>query len=155
MARPKGELFRIIMFFIVVALSISFSFSFSNWGNIFKHSDTYELHANFEEIGNLRVGSPVKIAGVLIGKVDKINLNSDYQAEVIFRIAKGVKIPEDSSIRIVTQGILGGNYLSLTPGVTDSYLRPYSNIYKSHSAFVMETFINKAIATFGSKGDEK
>jgi len=155
MARPKGEIFRITMFFVVVALAFAFSFSFSNWGNIFKNSETYELHANFEEIGNLRIGSPVKIAGVLIGKVNKINLNKDYQAEVLFRIAKGVNIPEDSSIRIVTQGILGGNYLSLTPGISEVYLRPYANIYRSHSAFVMENFINKAIATFSTKGDEK
>jgi len=155
MEKNISELFRIIMFFIVVSLALVFSFSFSNWGNTFRSNNTYELHANFEEIGNLRIGSPVKMSGVLIGKVERIGLNNDYQAEVLFRIQNSIKIPEDSSIKVVTQGILGGNYLSLTPGVSSQTLRAHSNIERSHSAFIMENFINKAIAELTSKkGDE-
>ena len=155
MVRPRGELFRITMFFIVVFLAVTFSFSFSNWGSIFRHSNTYELHAFFEEIGNLRIGSPVKLSGVVVGKVEKISLNSDYQAEVLFRIKNEVKIPSDSSIKVVTQGIIGGNYLSLTPGVSEQALRSHATIERSHSAFIMENFINKAISDFGSKGSNK
>lgn len=151
MIKQRGELFRIIMFFVVVVIAITFSVSFSNWGDRFSGNNSYDLHSIFEEIGNLRIGSPVKMSGVLVGRVRKITLNSEYQAEVTFMVKNEVKIPEDSSVKIVTQGILGGNYLSLTPGLASQFLRPHSLIAKSYSAFIMENFIDKALSEISSK----
>lgn len=153
MVRSMIEYVRIAMFFAVVFIALIFSVNFSNWGNAFSEKNSYLLHASFEEIGSLRIGAPVKMAGVLVGKVNKISLNKDYQAEVMMRIQKKVSVPVDSSVRVVTQGIIGGNYLSLTPGVSDQNMRPYANIERSHSAFIMENFINKAISELSSKGN--
>lgn len=150
----KGETFRIVMFFIVVFLAVSFSVSFSNWGHSYGKNKTYELHSLFEEVGNLRVGAPVKVSGVLVGVVDKIMLNNDYQAKVFYRVTNDLKVPEDSSIKIVTQGVLGGNYLSITPGVSMNMLKNNSELERSHSAFIMEIFLNKALSGLSSKGDK-
>lgn len=151
MNSSRIEFFRIIIFFIIVFLVVVFSLNFSNWGSNFSKQNSYSLHANFEDIGNLRVGSPVKIAGVLVGSVYAIKLNKDYQAEVVMQIRNTVAVPDDSSIRVVTQGLLGGNYLSLTPGLSNKNMRPYSNIEISHSAFVLEDFINKTVASLNQK----
>lgn len=155
MQKQKSEMFRILMFFLVVVIALVFSFSFSNWGRSFSNDKTYELHALFEEIGNLRVGSPVKLSGVPVGRISVIKLNNDYQAEVVFRISKAVKLPVDSSVKVVTQGLLGGNYLLVSPGVSEEFLRPYSQVQRSYSAFILENFINKAISKLSSKEDKE
>jgi len=152
MQQQKSEIIRIIIFFIIVIVAAAFSINFSNWGRSFSNNKTYELHALFEEIGNLRVGSPVKVSGVPIGRISTIKLNNDYQAEVAFRISNSVKIPVDSSVKVVTQGLLGGNYLLVSPGVTNDYLRPYSLINRSYSAFILESFLSKVVSDFSSKG---
>ncbi len=112
----------------------------------------YFVTAEFDNIGDLKVGSPVTMSGVRVGDVTAIRYNpKDYKAEVRLRIAQQYnQIPEDSFAAIQTQGLLGGKYIGLSPGGLDTYLKNGSVIEQTQSAIVLESLINKFFANYAS-----
>ena len=114
----------------------------------------YHVSAEFDNIGDLKVGAPVTMAGVRVGEVAGIRFDSkDYKAVVSLRIDPQYKqIPEDSFASIETQGLLGGKYVGISPGGLDSYLKDGSRIEQTQSAIVLENLINKLFANYSSKG---
>jgi len=114
----------------------------------------YDVTAKFDNIGDLRVGAPVSMAGVEIGRVVKIDFDTrEYKAVVLMRINdKYNQIPTDSDAAIYTQGLLGGKFIGLTPGGADTYLKDKSQIDFTQSAFVLENLIGQFLANF-AKGD--
>ncbi|HEX4648499.1 MAG TPA: outer membrane lipid asymmetry maintenance protein MlaD [Steroidobacteraceae bacterium] len=116
----------------------------------------YHVTAEFDNIGDLKVGSPVTVAGVRIGEVSGIRFDpKDYKAVVGLRIDPQYnQIPEDSFASIQTQGLLGGKYIGISPGGLESYLKDGSRIEQTQSAIVLESLINKFFAGFASKGSD-
>jgi len=116
----------------------------------------YHVTAEFENIGDLKVGSPVTMAGVRLGDVTGIRFDSkDYKAVVTMRIDPQYKqIPTDSFAAIQTQGLLGGKYIGLSPGGLDSYLVDGSRIEQTQSAIVLESVINRFLANYMSHGGD-
>ena len=118
----------------------------------------YELIAKFDNIGDLKIGAPVSMSGVEIGRVDKIDFDSnEYKAVVSLRLnARYDKIPTDSDASIYTQGLLGGKFIGLTAGGADTYLQDKGQIDFTQSAFVLENLIGQVLANFTkSKADEQ
>jgi phospholipid/cholesterol/gamma-HCH transport system substrate-binding protein len=115
---------------------------------------TYGVTAQFDNIGDLKVGSQVTMSGVRVGEVTAIRYNSKvYKAEVGMRIDDQFsQIPDDSFASIQTQGLLGGKYIGLSPGGDDVYLKNGSVIEQTQSAIVLESLINKFFANYTSKG---
>ena len=115
----------------------------------------YHVTAQFDNVGDLKVGSPVTIAGVRVGEVSAIHFDSRiYRAVVRMRIDPQYnEIPEDSFASIQTEGLLGGKYVGLSPGGLDTYLKDGSRIDQTQSAIVLESLVNKFFASFASKGD--
>jgi phospholipid/cholesterol/gamma-HCH transport system substrate-binding protein len=121
-------------------------------------AETYSVIAKFDNIGGLKVGAPVTMAGVRVGRVARIDLDlSDYRAAVSLSIDRGfAKIPDDSDAEIQTAGLLGANYIGITAGGSDKFLQAGSQIQFTQSALVLETLINKFFAnTAGSKSTAK
>ena len=116
----------------------------SNLGNLGGDSG-YELKAGFDNIGGLKVRSPVTVAGVRVGRVAAIDYNSDtYQAEVILRIdPRFDAFPLDTSASIFTSGLLGEQYIALDPGGDMDYLRDGDRLVMTQSALVLEQLIGK------------
>lgn len=116
---------------------------------IFGHAN-YHVSAVFNNIGNLKIRSPVRIAGVQIGTVSNIQLDkTTYQAKVTLSIDGNINdLPADSSARITSSGLLGENYISLTPGYARQVLKAGSKIETTYSA----TSIQSLISTFMSGG---
>ena len=116
----------------------------------------YRVTAEFDNIGDLKGGSPVTMAGVRIGEVDSIRFDpKSYKAVVSMRIDPQFnQIPEDSFANIQTQGLLGGKYIGISPGGLDSYLKDGGRIDQTQSAIVLESLINKFFANFASKGSD-
>jgi phospholipid/cholesterol/gamma-HCH transport system substrate-binding protein len=114
----------------------------------------YHVTAEFDNIGDLKVGSPVTIAGVRIGEVDGIRFDSkSFKAVVGMRIGSQYnQIPDDSFASIQTQGLLGGKYIGFSPGGSDTNLKDGSRVEQTQSAIVLESLINKLFANFASKG---
>jgi len=116
----------------------------------------YKVTARFDNIGDLKGGSPVSMAGVRIGRVESVAFDSgDYRAVVTMRIDPQYnRIPDDSDASIQTQGLLGGRYVGIGPGGSENYLKDGSQIEFTQSAIVLESLVNKFFANFASKGSE-
>jgi phospholipid/cholesterol/gamma-HCH transport system substrate-binding protein len=117
---------------------------------------SYELIAKYENIGSLKIGAPVSMAGVTVGRVDSISLDQEiYKAVVKLRISPEFnRIPDDSDASIMTAGLLGGQYIGLTAGGSETYLKNGGQFTLVQDAFVLEKLINQLAATFLSKKDD-
>ena len=112
----------------------------------------YAVTAEFDNIGDLKVGAPVRMSGVRIGDVTSIGFdNQSYRADVHLRIyPQFSQIPEDSYASIETEGLLGGQYVGISPGGLSTYLKNGSQILQTQSAIVLENLINKFFANYSS-----
>lgn len=120
-------------------------------------SGSYEIVAKYENIGSLKVGAPVSMAGVTIGRVDSIKFDQNvYKAVVRMRINPEFnKLPDDSDASIMTAGLLGGQYVGITAGGSETYMKNGSQFSLVQDAFVLEKLINQLVATFmGNKKDD-
>lgn len=115
----------------------------------------YELTARFDQIGTLKTRSSVSISGVQIGRVTSIDFDVErLEAVVTMRISSRYnRIPNDSDARILTSGILGGQYIGLQPGGADEYFRDGDEITFTQSAVVLEQLISKYLFDRGGGGD--
>jgi phospholipid/cholesterol/gamma-HCH transport system substrate-binding protein len=116
----------------------------------------YEVTAEFDNIGDLRSGAPVTMAGVRIGDVQGIRIDpQDYRALVTLRIdPQYSQIPDDSDASIDTQGLLGGQYIAIGVGGSDTFLKSGSRIQFTQPAIVLENLVNKLVASFGGKSSD-
>jgi phospholipid/cholesterol/gamma-HCH transport system substrate-binding protein len=110
----------------------------------------YDLTAKFDNIGDLKVGAPVSMSGVEMGRVTNIAFDSRaYKAVVTMRLdARYNQIPTDSDASIYTQGLLGGKFIGLTAGGAETYLKDKDQIDFTQSAFVLENLIGQVLANF-------
>lgn len=113
----------------------------------------YFVSADFSDIGGLKVRAPVTVAGVRIGEVTRIELQpGELNAKVTMKLREDKRIPyEDASARILTEGLLGSNYISIVPGFDDSaggnhpYLRNGDVIAKTQEAIILENLIGQLL----------
>ena len=126
----------------------------SNISN-FTENDAYEVKARFDNIGGLKVRSPVRIGGVRIGRVSAISYDDELlEAEVILRINRSYsRIPEDSGASIYTAGLLGEQYISLEPGGAEEFLGDGDEIEETQSAFVLERMVGKFLIQEAESND--
>jgi len=103
----------------------------------------YKLYAEFSEIGGLKNGASVEIAGVEVGRVKNISL-ADYQAKIELQINSGVKIQEDSIAAVKTKGLLGEKYIQISPGGDEKIIPPGGKIRETQPPLDLE----KAIGNF-------
>ncbi len=116
-------------------------------------AESYNVVAKFDNIGGLKVGAPVSMSGVTIGRVAAINLDfKEYKAAVTMSIERAYShIPDDSDAAIQTSGLLGANYIGITAGGSDKYLTAGSQMQFTQSAMVLENLINKFFANSAGK----
>ncbi len=109
-------------------------------------SETYSVVANFSNIGGLKVRSPVKSAGVTVGRVTRIELDpNSYQAKVLLALNQRYRFSADSSASILTSGLLGEQYVGLEPGGDTEMLKEGDTITLTSSALVLENLIGKFV----------
>jgi phospholipid/cholesterol/gamma-HCH transport system substrate-binding protein len=108
-----------------------------------------ELHATFEEVGGLRPRAPVAIAGVKVGQVARIELDPDMRARVTLDLDPGLRLPSDTSARIVTSGLLGDQFITLEPGAEEDMLESGGEIGFTESAISLESLIGKFVNDAG------
>ncbi len=116
----------------------------------------YRLTAKFDNVGDLREGSPVAMAGVRVGRVASVAFDpNDFRAVVTLRIdPRYNRIPEDSDASIQTQGLLGGKFVGIGPGGSDTFLKDGGQLEFTQSAIVLENLVNKFFASFASRGSD-
>ena len=114
---------------------------------------SYGVQAQFENIGTLKAGAAVSMAGVTIGRVESIRFDQTvYKAVVDMKINSSFnRIPADSDASIMTAGLLGGQYVGITAGGAEEFLKEGSRIEFVQDALVLENLINQLAASFSNR----
>ena len=108
------------------------------------HDPGYRLVAEFDNIGGLKLRAPVKAAGVVVGRVEAVQLDpKTYQAVVTMRIDRGYEFSKDTIASILTSGLLGEVYIGLDSGGDTKMLANGDRIAKTQSAIVLEKLISQ------------
>ncbi len=106
----------------------------------------YPLHAKFDRIDGLAVGSDVRLAGVKIGTVSAAGIDpKTFQATITFSVLSSLKLPKDSSAEITSDGLLGGKFLSIVPGGDEKMLASGGEVAITQSAVSFEQLLGKFI----------
>src|SRR6478672_11614857 len=119
-------------------------------------SKTYAVTGKFDNIGGLKPQAPVKSAGVVVGRVGAISFDDKtYQALVRLDMQTNYKFPKDSSLKILTAGLLGEQYIGIEPGGDTNNLADGDRINRTQSATVLEDLINQFIYSKAADGKEE
>lgn len=117
-------------------------------------SETYLVKAHFTNIGGLKPTASIRSAGVLVGRVEEIRLDTErYDAEVTMRIDSRYHFPQDTLASILTSGLLGEQYIGLRPGGEEEMLKNDETIKQTRSAVVLEEMIGSLIARKAEGGE--
>ena len=112
----------------------------------------YEISLIFGSSAGLKNGDNVKISGINVGKITGLNLNlEDYNAKVNIKLNQNIKIPDDSSARITSSSLLGGNFVDIIPGVSDKYMKPNDIIYDTSDPVSFTDMLGKVIYSGNKK----
>jgi phospholipid/cholesterol/gamma-HCH transport system substrate-binding protein len=104
----------------------------------------YEIYGVFSNVGGLKNGSSVEIAGVKVGRVKSVTLYN-YQARVVLNLPENVKLQEDVIVSIKTKGLIGEQYVEITPGGSEKIIKPGGQIRETQSAVDLEELISKFV----------
>ena len=114
-------------------------------------AEGYTVTAAFNDIGGLKAGAPVELAGVRIGRVIDIKLDQQtYRAVATMRIDDAYKVPEDSDASILTSGLLGEQYIGLTVGGAPEMLHDGDVIHDTQQALVLEELIQQFVSNMAN-----
>lgn len=133
-------------FAIVGALALGYV-SISLGGLSLFDEDHYQVSASFASISGLKLGAPVKIAGVNVGEVEQLKLKN-YAAEVTMSVQSDIRLSEDTIASIQSSGLLGDAHISLSPGGSDKDLGDGGHILRTEPAISLTELISKY--AFGS-----
>jgi phospholipid/cholesterol/gamma-HCH transport system substrate-binding protein len=124
--------------------------------NTINTSNSYEVIAQFENIGGLKPRAPVKSAGVVVGRVADIAFdNKTYEATVTLRIDKRYAFPKDSTASILTSGLLGEQYVGLEAGGDSAKLQEKDRILITQDAVVLENLIGRFLYGKAQEGAQQ
>lgn len=143
--------------FVVLGLA-SLLFLALKAGNMSSMSfgQTYAITGKFDNIGGLKPQAPVKSAGVVVGRVGAIRFDDkSYQALVTLDLQSNYKFPKDSSLKILTAGLLGEQYIGIEPGGDLNNLVAGDRITRTQSAAVLEDLINQFIYSKAAEGKDE
>ena len=114
----------------------------------------YELHAQFDHVDGLSVGADVRIAGVKVGSVLQMGIDPQtYLANVTFSVRDTIKLPKDTGAEVTSEGLLGGKFLSLSPGGDSAELPAGGTITVTQSSISLEQLLGKFIFSATSLAD--
>jgi phospholipid/cholesterol/gamma-HCH transport system substrate-binding protein len=114
---------------------------------------TYTVTAKFDNVGGLKPKAAVRSAGVVVGRVDKIVFDDkSFQARVVLAMETRYSFPKDSSLKILTSGLLGEQYLGIEAGADETLLAAGDTISSTQSAVVLESLISQFLYSKAADG---
>ena len=146
------------LFVLLGALALMFLALKAGNMSTMRFGPSYSLVARFDNIGGLKPDAPVKSAGVVVGRVERIGFDDkNFQAQVTLRMQEEIRFPKDSSAKILTSGLLGEQYIGLDPGGDVKNFAEGDRITSTQSAIVLENLISQFLFSKAaeSSGDEK
>ena len=114
---------------------------------------TYRVVAKFDNVGGLKPKAAVRSAGVVVGRVEKISFDDkSFQARVTLAMENRYAFPKDSSLKILTSGLLGEQYLGMEPGADEKTLAEGDTVSNTQSAMVLESMISQFLYSKAAEG---
>ncbi len=150
----KYEMETTVGIFVIIGL-LCIGYMTIKLGEVSLFGDnSYLLNARFTSVSGLKVGSPVEMLGLEVGKVERLTIDQERgMALAEMKIKKGVKVYADAIASIKTSGLIGDKYVQIDPGGSDQLLKPGSSITDTTSPIDIETIVSKY--AFGDIGKEK
>lgn len=140
--------------FVLAGAALLAYLSISIGGLTLGSRDRYRLSARFSDVGDLKAGAPVKLAGVTVGEVVSIAL-VDYVGEATLVIDRQVVLPRDTIASVATAGLLGDAYLSLSPGASEQNLADGGRISRTEPALNLADLIGRYAFKSGATSEDK
>ena len=137
----------------IAVLFLVFAYSGTGAGSI----SGYDVVAKFSKADGVNIGTDVRLSGIKVGTVSKMALDpKTYNAVVTIALANSVKLPDDSSVRITSEGLLGNQYLSIEPGGSMEVIKPGGEIENTQGSVDLIGLLGKAVfSASGSSGPGK
>lgn len=155
MTREKTD-FWVGLFVLLGAIALVFLALRAGNMSSFSFAPTYQIQAYFDNLGGLKVRAPVKSSGVVVGRVSGISFDNErFQAVVTMDLEAGYEFPTDSSVSILTSGLLGEQYVGMTPGGEDKMLSQGNTVQYTQSAVVLEELISKFLYSSAGSQDQQ
>jgi len=146
----KDNLVETIIGALVVAIAVAFvlyGYSVTDSGS---GGDAYEVTAQFDRVDGLTIGSDVRMSGIKVGTITELSLNAtNYYADVTMAIGSEIELPDDSSAKITSEGLLGGNYVSLSPGGSEDMLAEGDEILYTQGSVDLIALVSQALFSAG------
>lgn len=134
---------------VIAVAVIFFGYAYTSTGS--GPVSGYEVTAKFDRADGVNVGSDVRLSGIKVGTVSRLGLDPmTYNAVVTIALDNTVQLPDDSSVRITSEGLLGNQYLSIEPGSSPDKIKPGGEIEYTQGAVDLIGLLGKAV--FGSGG---
>ncbi len=132
---------------LVLAAAVGFLVYAGQVAGLGQGSKGYPLHASFRSLEGVQVGTDVRLAGVKIGSVTDVALNTQtFRADTIFTVADDIAIPDDSAVVIAQEGLLGGNFVEIVPGGSPFNFEPGQEIEDTQGAVSLISLLLKFVA---------
>jgi phospholipid/cholesterol/gamma-HCH transport system substrate-binding protein len=140
----RANLELTVGFFVLLGL-VCLAYLAINLGKIEIYGEGYQINANFDNASGLKIGAPVEVAGVEVGRVVSIDLTPMNQARVGLKMHPGLKIHDDAIASIRTKGIIGDKFIKLSAGASEKLIPPGGTIINTESGIDLEELIGAYI----------
>ena len=141
----KFDLEITVGFFLLLGI-LSLAYISINLGKLeIVGRNAYIVYAEFEKAGGIKPKAVVEIAGVEIGTVKSVRITKDYRAQLAIEIDKNIKLQEDVIASIKTKGLIGEQYVQISPGGSDKMIQNGGTIRETESAIDIEELISKYV----------
>ena len=155
MTRKELDLWVGVFVVIGMAALLFLSLKVANLTS-FSAAEAYTVKAEFDNIGGLKVRAPVKSAGVVVGRVAEIRFDNEvFKAQVTLNVDSRFQFPKDSSASILTSGLLGEQYLDISPGADEKNLVQGDKIGSTQSAVILENMISQFLYNQAEKSSSE
>lgn len=130
----------------VLAAALFFVFYAGQTTGFTGGATTYDLKASFRSVEGITLGSDVRMAGVKVGTITSLELNpKTFFADATVSVQKGLELPDDSAILISSEGLLGGNFIELVPGGSETNLEPGAEIEDTQGSVSLISLLMKFV----------
>lgn len=147
--QPSATRDLVVGCFVAVGLAALAYLSFQVGGLSYAGPGGLVLEATFDEVGGLRTRAPVSIAGVTVGRVEKIELDDLLRAKVTMDLDGTLELPVDTRAAVRTSGVLGDQFIALEPGGEEDMLKSGDEIAFTDPALSLEKLIGKFVQNSG------
>ena len=133
---------------VVLALAVGFAVLLAQSTGLSGSSSSYPVSASFRSAEGISVGTDIRLAGVKIGTISKLKLNSEtYRAESILSVRNDVRIPDDSALVVASEGLLGGSFIEVIPGASFDYLEAGDEIIDTQGSVSLIQLLLKFVSS--------